>query len=527
LAAGVALLVLVALQPFLLTNPGLLWQTEGIDDFGLAVKVAQGKVLQPWTLVDVHTVPYLDHWALWSLVSSRPFAPLFVCSFLYVLWLGKPPLALMALWCALCFLLVGQLPVRAVRYLVPMLPFLALFSGAVLSRVWHLPAGWPRLAARSAVVLLLGHLAYAGLSFARVYREEDSRIQAGRWLAQHVAPGTRIGIEGGGFSMQPVISNQSYQHVRLDAMRIFYTSPYLSCSAQLEFLREGLQDTEYIAITDVNRYAQFTAVPELFPVVAGLYQRLVAGDLGFALVQRFKTSPGLGGLVMDDQGAEPSFLGYDHPTVWIFRSTGPEGVRQALAHWESELEGESCCPDRQLRQAVALLAGGDWQQVKNALRGLDAAHPDLALGHRLLVEVRRHLGETDSAAAALVRYRLPGWAAAPASIAFLTAYASADSAAALLDRYRSQSPRTAHILHQATLHYIPSSTARSFAGLGLNKLALQVLKDGADESMQYPPQAAAQMALSYLEVAGLLSQVGDSAGAEQAEALAARIRGGG
>ena len=42
-----------------------------------------------------------------------------------------------------------------------------------------------------------------------------------------------------------------------------------------------MQHFDYIAIVDVNRYRQFTAVPDLYPAAAAFYQKLVAGELGF------------------------------------------------------------------------------------------------------------------------------------------------------------------------------------------------------------------------------------------------------
>jgi hypothetical protein len=71
----------------------------------------------------------------------------------------------------------------------------------------------------------------------------------------------------------------------------------------------------YIALVDVNRAQQFAAVPDLTPTATAFYQRLLAGELGYRVMARFKTYPSLLGITFRDDAAEPSFIGYDHPAV--------------------------------------------------------------------------------------------------------------------------------------------------------------------------------------------------------------------
>lgn len=495
LAGGTALFVLLLVEPYLVTDPQLLWRADGSGDFGLAVKITRGEVMQPWTLIDLHTVPYWDHWGLWSLVSGWPLTILFALALLYVLWRERRrPVVLMALWCGLYFLLVGQLQARAVRYLIPMLPFMALFAGALLAASWQAAKPWMRQGGKLVALLVIGHLAFKGIAFARIYTEEDSRIQAGHWIASQIPKGSHIGVEGGGFSMLGLVSDQDYQHVILDVTRIFYGYPYLSCRAQLGFLETRLQDMDYLTLTDVNRYAQFTAVPGLFPVVAGLYERLVAGELGFELVQRFKTSPSLLGLSFADDGAEPSFLGYDHPAVWIFKSKGKAAIGEAFARWDQQLPENPCCPDRALEQVAAQVRAGDWAQARTSTQALLTTYPDLALGHWLSAETYHHFGNADSAAVARTRYGPKGLG-------------------------------VAHALHAGTIHYIPANTALSLVGLGLGDLALQVLREGIDKNPYYTVSAPEQMAESYLSVAQQFLEAGDLTRMEQAVEFSIQIFG--
>ena len=61
-------------------------------------------------------------------------------------------------------------------------------------------ASWRRLVG---VVVVIGVLStgWYGVAFARIYTDEDSRIQASRWIVAEVPEAHAIGVEQGGFSL--------------------------------------------------------------------------------------------------------------------------------------------------------------------------------------------------------------------------------------------------------------------------------------------------------------------------------------
>ena len=96
LAAGLSLL---ALQPFLVTDWELIFRERSVFDLGGAVKVAQGERLVPWSLVDVHTVPYLHHWThLWPRGAGWPLTILFLVGISLGLWRRNRNNGLILLW---------------------------------------------------------------------------------------------------------------------------------------------------------------------------------------------------------------------------------------------------------------------------------------------------------------------------------------------------------------------------------------------------------------------------------------------
>ena len=77
-----ALAALLLLQPYLVADPFRLWRAESTDDLGFSLEIARGGILRLWTLVDVHTLPYLHYWthlllqaAGWPLVVGAPRRP--------------------------------------------------------------------------------------------------------------------------------------------------------------------------------------------------------------------------------------------------------------------------------------------------------------------------------------------------------------------------------------------------------------------------------------------------------------------
>jgi len=482
-AGGAALLVLVGLQPFLVTDPGLLWQARSTDDFAFSLKVARGEILRPWSLADVHTRPYLHYWThLWPLGAGWPLTLAFGLGLAHALWKRKAASLLLAGWGALYFLSIGGLHTKHVRYLLPLLPFLSLLAADLCIEVWRRN--------RYAGGLLTGGLVFYtaiyGLAFARIYRVEDSRIQAGRWIAAHAPGGSRIGFENGGFSMQRLISGERFGKRPLNMSTLFGSRGYLICRPAIDYLQERVQALDYIAVTDVNRYQQFTAVPELYPVAAEFYRRLWAGELGFVMVRRFKVCPALGGVEFCDDGAEPSFVGYDHPAVLIFKRQDPAAVEKAWADWRRETEEDSCCADEGLRQVARLFQEQEWEKALSSLRAALRRRPDLGVGHLIGGMIHRRLGNADREKAAVKRYQL-GFAQGGA--AYLKPWAS----------------------------------AASLVELELMELAMTSLVNGAERIGDFSADTRRQMATSYIHAGRLLRQRGRIAYAGEVYQLATEI----
>jgi len=468
LAGLAALTTLLLLQPYLATQPEILLRTDFSNDFGYSFLVARGEVLRPWSMVDMHTVPYVHYWTdLWPQAVGWPLTVLFVAGFAYALWRREWAGLVLACWCAGYFLTIGGLHTKHVRYLLPMLPGLTLLASVLsvdLYRRWQWKGGLV------AGMVGLYTLAY-GIAFAGIYYVEDSRIQAARWVVAEVPNGQNIGVETGGFSIQSLIDGRRYGKHIINSSRLFNTRDYLTCVSGVDYLRQQLSDAHYVAITDVNRYRQYAAVPAYLPVLHDFYRRLVAGELGFAPAARFKVYPTLFGLRFGDDWSEPSFYGYDHPGVHLLRRT--EAFDVAWTEWRAKLMEDPRCADGVLDEMAHSLRRGDLGLAKTQLQNIETDYPDSRLSAMLAADLYDKMGDQMMVDQALDRY--------------VWGYQDRSRAAQLL----------------------PWAAGKSLIDLGLSDLARMALVNGANKRVYMRAEDKKTMARSYSLIADDLVDRGE------------------
>ena len=84
------------------------------------------------------------------------------------------------------------------------------------------------------------------------------------------------------------------------------------------YIQSRLALVDWIVMDDTF-LQQYQHLPESeHGVVKQYYRDLLAGRLGFKLIQTFKVHPSLFGLKINDDDAELTFRSFDHPRVFIF-----------------------------------------------------------------------------------------------------------------------------------------------------------------------------------------------------------------
>ncbi|MDE2954019.1 MAG: glycosyltransferase family 39 protein [Gemmatimonadota bacterium] len=465
LAGLSAALCLIALQPFLVLDYDLIFRDMNPYGLAFAMKWARGEFLTIWSLVDIHTIPYLHHWThLWPLGVGWPLTILFIFGLSYSLWKIDHQKGLILLWIGIYFYVVGGLQAKPIRYLLPLLPFLALLSADFC--VWFIRSPQFVRIRKLAIGFCAAIFVYStiyGVAFASLYTREDSRIQAARWIDKHIPANSRIGVEKGGFSMRGMINSEKYSVRIINLGMLFMLRGFTTCKGEYIFLQDQLRSLNYIAITDINRYQQFTAAPELVPGGAIFYQALVDGELGFDLIQHFRHYPSLGSIAFKDDGSEPTFVGFDHPTVMIYKKKDDATFQQDMANLQKRLATSSHCVDPLLEKATSALQAGDHDQSLQVTRRAIEQLPQSKIAYLIAAEIQKQRGNEEA-----------------------------------LELYRTYQAEAVRRPYPYLLFW---ASGKSLLELGLTDLSLSMLEEGAQRA---PPDKTFELANLYLSLASRL-----------------------
>jgi YYY domain-containing protein len=250
-------------------------------------------------------------------------------------------------WVILTFVWQGMQFVKSIRYFLTIYPYLAMFAACLVVSGWDWARKrrWPAKAVAGALaaVVLVGTLAWAW-AFIQIYREPITRVQATRWMYDHIPEGSAIANEHFDdplpFNMDGRIAFGAGLYRGLDLTLYDEDTP-----DKLEQLLDVLDEADYISMSSGRLYNSIPRLPMRYPVTTRYYQLLFAGKLGFEKVAEFHSYPRLFGIEFNDDSAEEQFTVYDHPKVLIYRKTADydreqvramlsEGIDwNAIPHW--------------------------------------------------------------------------------------------------------------------------------------------------------------------------------------------------
>ena len=237
---------------------------------------------------------------------------------------------------------VGGGYMKFIRYAIPTLPFLCLLGARFLSdlREGARSRGLRAAAGVLTGAVILGSFLY-GLAYMNIYRREDVRIQASKWIHANVPAGAAVLIDSsaatpllGSMFFQPDFYSSYMNGLGPGAQNRtdYYRIKVLRLISEVErprsqdwwrrYLEERLRDVDYVFMSD-ERPEQYSYRPDEYPALNTFYRDLFSGGLGFDLVKTFKTHPALDGLVLNDDRAELTFRLFDHPKVMIFARRKP------------------------------------------------------------------------------------------------------------------------------------------------------------------------------------------------------------
>ena len=277
--------------------------------------VVLGKLRVVYTLQFTNTLPYLFQAKniIWQMgpVALSAVLSLFVLLFVGLKKRNKKILTLLVFPIAY-FLYVGYWYTKFVRYMVPILPFLAIMAGWGLDKLIIKTKTFGKIIAFIFLTVTL----FWGLAFFNVYLQTSTRITASQWIYQNIKPNSKILIEHWDDGLPVTLKDKNPSIFQIDQLTIYEPDN----EEKINYYAQALADSDYLIINSRRLYGTLMFLPEKYPLTSYYYQLLFSGQLGYNKVAQFSVYPQLLGLTINDDQAEESFQVYDHPKVMIFQN---------------------------------------------------------------------------------------------------------------------------------------------------------------------------------------------------------------
>lgn len=350
-AAGFFLLHFL-FQPYAyLDFPGLV---DSINEQTAIIVTGEGNV--PYTRQYIDTVPYLYfieqilRWAMGWPLGLAGFA-----GWALLVWLAvrrrHAGAILLLTWMVPYFLITGRFHAKFLRYVLPLLPFLALAAALALDRL-RVAFARRNGASQSVLRFLPGALTAAvalcalfwALAFFSIYTAPHPANQAAEWINNHAPAGAALLKEHWEESLARL--NGKYKLPPQVPELPMYDPDN---AAKLQVIKRLLQTGDYMIFYSNRLYGTVPRLAERYPMSRRYYELLFGGKLGYELVHFSAAHPHFAGvafyedtfsrpdlpvpaplasyrpapLTINGGFADESFTAYDHPLVMVFKKTRP------------------------------------------------------------------------------------------------------------------------------------------------------------------------------------------------------------
>lgn len=270
--------------------------------------VILGEYKPPFTIIYEHSIPYL-----YQIFKILPFIFGFVSFPLSILGgflLGYKLLKnktinykylLILAFPVLYFLMSGIWYAKFSRYYILLFPSLSIWAGYFLSKLKN-----------SFIITLLILITVNGVLFMKIYLEDNTRIQASKWVFKNIDNGSKIIGEHWDDNLPlPLVKNSNKQYT-MDQLAVYDQES----QEKILNLSQNLSQNDYFIISSRRVYYSILQNEEKYPLTTRFYKLLFEEKLGYRLVKTFTNYP----FYFSDDYADESFQSYDHPPVTIFKN---------------------------------------------------------------------------------------------------------------------------------------------------------------------------------------------------------------
>ena len=339
---GISICILVSLIFFFLFSPYSIIDFPKFLEHNLTQsKMIRGSSDLPYTRQYIDTIPYIYHLkqitttSLGIVVSSLGLIGLIITLIKSRLPFPKIHVILI-FWIFLYFLIFGHFQVKFSRYMLPIIPFIIIYSSiGIVYLSNQISEKYSRLAIPIISIILLLSLHYP-LSFLNIYSQNHTAIEASNFLNLNAKPNSLILKEHWDEGL-PNLNKFKIKELPL------YNFDSTKKTLNLSLL---LSESDYIVIFSNRLYGTIPRLPERYPFTSNYYQRLFDGSLGYSLIHQEKKEPKFLGIKYTNDNFsripisppktlsgkdnslqfnlgwhDESFSVYDHPTILIFKKS--------------------------------------------------------------------------------------------------------------------------------------------------------------------------------------------------------------
>jgi 4-amino-4-deoxy-L-arabinose transferase-like glycosyltransferase len=342
------------LASFLLAMPyALLDRTEFIQQVTAQGDLARGMLDLPYVRQFAATTPFIyqaENMVLWGMGLTLGLAA--IAGFLWLCWRvwkrDAGSWLVVLSWVIVYGAITCSFYVKFMRYMLPLYPFLTLMAANVLiaflmfshERVKSLNSSdvsssslinaFVKFLPYAMIVIVLAGTIFQGLALLNVYSDPNTRIQASRWIFDHLKPGSILTYEQWDDALPVSVDNHDAsiykQASSIDASGQPQQGLDLygdDTTAKAQQVAHMLPTVDAITMASDRLDKSIPHLPCRYPLTIHYYQLLFSGQLGFHLAAQFEYHPNLLGITLNDSSADESYSVFDHPTSRIFVRDNP------------------------------------------------------------------------------------------------------------------------------------------------------------------------------------------------------------
>jgi hypothetical protein len=264
--------------------------------------VATGKIAVFYTRQFIDTIPYFFQFThIFPYTSGLPVFVLAIFGFISFITDHRSQITnhkkIIIVSVLIYFLYFGQLFTKWTRFMSPLFFVFPLLASLLLTQIKNRPIK----------IILIIFCLLPGLSFFRLYLQNDTRLTASNWFSQNLSPNSAILSEAGNVINLPI----TYANLSVTNFDFYNLDSDLALQSELSDL---VLASDYILIP--SRRIFMNQNNDHFPFSQSYYQSLFSKQSWFKLVTIFAPN---NNFVLNDELAEETWTVFDRPTIRLYQ----------------------------------------------------------------------------------------------------------------------------------------------------------------------------------------------------------------